>query len=229
MRTTLVVHIFAGVLGLLFGYIALSVAKGGSVHRRTGVWFVYVMLVLCVTGLTIAVVRDVAPKINVPVSLLTAYLIITALTTVRPPFAGSRGLAIGAMLVALAVATANFMFGFEFFAIGGKSRAMSVPFFLFGTVALLGSVGDFRVLRYGALQGARRLARHLWRMCFALFIASLSFFIGQAHVFPEPIRIMPLLALPMLTVLATMFYWLWRIRTRPFQPPRRMLLETEGT
>lgn len=51
-------------------------------------------------------------------------------------------------------------------------------------------------------------------MCFALAIAALSFFVGQAKVIPEPIRIMPLLALPVLAVLATMFYWLWRVRIR---------------
>jgi hypothetical protein len=51
-------------------------------------------------------------------------------------------------------------------------------------------------------------------MCFALFIAALSFFIGQAKVFPEPIRIRPLLALPVLVVLVTMFYWLWRVRIK---------------
>jgi hypothetical protein len=42
----------------------------------------------------------------------------------------------------------------------------------------------------------------------------LSFFIGQAQVFPRPIRIMPMLALPVLAVLLTMLYWLWRVRVR---------------
>ncbi|MDP9179520.1 MAG: hypothetical protein M3O61_17745, partial [Gemmatimonadota bacterium] len=78
----------------------------------------------------------------------------------------------------------------------------------------LGGAGDLRMLRSGPLRGARRIARHLWRMCFALFIAALSFFIGQSKVIPEPIRILPLLALPVLAVLVTMFYWLWRVRIR---------------
>jgi hypothetical protein len=64
------------------------------------------------------------------------------------------------------------------------------------------------------LRGVFRLARHLWRMCFALAIAALSFFIGQSKVFPKPIRIIPLLALPLLAVLVTMLYWLWRVRVR---------------
>jgi hypothetical protein len=51
-------------------------------------------------------------------------------------------------------------------------------------------------------------------MCFALLIASLSFFIGQAKVIPEPIRIMPLLAMPMLIIAMMMIYWMWRVRLR---------------
>lgn len=88
------------------------------------------------------------------------------------------------------------------------------PFVMFGVAGLLASVGDVRMLRTGPLRGAFRLARHLWRMCFALFIAAISFFIGQAQVFPEPIRNRALLALPVLAVLVTMFYWLWRVRVK---------------
>jgi NTP pyrophosphatase (non-canonical NTP hydrolase) len=51
-------------------------------------------------------------------------------------------------------------------------------------------------------------------MSFALFIAALSFFIGQAKVIPEPIRIGPLLTLSLVAVLATMLCWLWRVRVR---------------
>jgi uncharacterized membrane protein len=212
---TYVVHILAGILSLLFGYVALYSAKGSRLHRKSGMLFVYVMLTVCVAGLAMAVVRGVAPAINVPAALLTAYLAITALTTVRPLAAGSRWLDIGAMLVALAVGLASLTFGFEAIADGGMRNGMpAFPFFMFGVVGTLASVGDVRMMRSGVPKGTPRLARHLWRMCFALFIASLSFFIGQAHVFPKPIRIPGLLALPVLAVLVTMLYWLWRVRIR---------------
>ena len=71
-----------------------------------------------------------------------------------------------------------------------------------------------RMMRSGPLQGAKRLARHLWRMCFALFIAALSIFIGQADVIPEQFRNRGFLALPVLAVLVTMLYWLWRVRRK---------------
>jgi hypothetical protein len=85
---------------------------------------------------------------------------------------------------------------------------------MFGVVALIAVAGDLRVIRGRAVEGGARIARHLWRMSFALFIAAMSFFIGQARVIPQPIRIMPLLALPVVAVLATMGYWLWRVRRK---------------
>jgi uncharacterized membrane protein len=215
MRITYFIHILAGTLGIVSGFVALYATKGARLHRQIGMVFVCAMLTTSLFGVMIAAVRGVAPAVNVPAALLTAYLVITALLTVRPPLAGSRWLAPGLMLLALGVGLASLTFAVEAFAAGGKRNGMpAFPFVMFATVGLLASAGDLRVMRTGALRGAPRLARHLWRMCFALFIAALSFFIGQSKVFPEPIRILPLLALPVLVVLVTMFYWLWRVRIR---------------
>lgn len=215
MRMTLVVHIIAGSLGIISGFVALYTTKGATLHRRAGMVFVCVMLTMALTGMTIAAVRGVAPAVNVPAALITAYLVITSLATVRPPGVGARALSIGAMLFALATALVTLTFAYEAIANGGMRDGMpAFPFIMFGLIGLLGAGGDIRVLRSGALRGPHRLARHLWRMCTALFIATLSFFIGQSQVFPEPVRIMPLLALPVLAVLVTMFYWLWRVRIK---------------
>ncbi len=217
MTATYAVHIIAGCLSLIAGYIALYSTKGMPLHRRSGVVFVYAMLTMCLFGTTIATFRGVAPAVNVPAGVLTAYLVITALTTVHPASpAMSRWLHPTLMIVALAVGIADVVFMFEAFGSpDGKRHGMpAFPFIMFGFVGILGAAGDVRMMRSGPLQGVARLRRHLWRMSFALFIAALSFFIGQAKVFPKPIRILPLLAMPMLVVLVTMFYWLWRVRAR---------------
>ena len=215
MTMTYVVHIVAGSLGLITGYIALYAAKGGSLHRRSGRAFVYAMLTMCFFGTVIAAVRGVAPALNIPAGVLTAYLAATALITVRPPFAAQRWLNPLLMLVAFAVGMTCMTFAFQAFANGGKRNGMpAFPFIMFGVVGLLAGVLDARMIRARTLDAVRRLRRHLWRMCFALFIAAMSFFIGQAQVIPEPIRIRPLLAMPVLAVLVTMFYWLWRVRFR---------------
>jgi hypothetical protein len=84
-----------------------------------------------------------------------------------------------------------------------------------GAVALLAAIGDARIMRFGLPRGGPRLARHLWRMCFALFIAAGSFFSIRervAKILPEPFTTGPMRALPILLLFGTMFFWLWRVR-----------------
>jgi uncharacterized membrane protein len=218
MQLSLVAHIIAGGIGILSGFVALYAMKGARVHRKSGTVFVYAMIVMALLGATMAVVRNKAPAGNVPVAFLTMYLVITALTTVRQRGAESRRLDFGLMLVGSAITLVFFTIGSIAIANpAAVQRFPAAPFFVFGAIALLASVGDIRLIRSGgvqAIRGAPRLARHLWRMCTALLIATFSFFLGQAKVFPKPIRIYPLLAIPPLVVLAVMLYWLWRIRVK---------------
>lgn len=219
MRLDLVIHILAGAVGILAGYVALSTAKGATVHRKSGMVFVYAMITMALMGSTMAVVRNVAPGANAPIGLLTAYLVITGLTTTRPPSAESRWRDRALMVLVLALSVTLLTFGVEAITNPeGKLYGMpSFPFFIFAAIGLLAAIGDLRLIRAGGnrgIRGAPRLARHLWRMSTALLIAAFSFFLGQAKVIPKPIRIIPLLAIPPLVVFAALLYWLWRVRLR---------------
>jgi hypothetical protein len=59
---------------------------------------------------------------------------------------------------------------------------------VWASVAFLSAAGDVRMLVRGGVFGAHRIVRHLWRMCFALFIAAASFFLGQLKAFPASLR-----------------------------------------
>ena len=220
MRATeLAVHIIAGALGILSGFVALSVSKGATSHRKSGMVFVYSMVTMGLMGATMAAQRRVAPAANIPVGLLTTYLVITGLVTVRSTPVRSRWTEIVLAAVAIVVTLTVFGFGFAVLASPtGKLYGMpAFPFLIFGAIGLLASVGDVRLIRAGGARAIRRvprLARHLWRMSVALLIAAFSFFLGQAKVIPKPFRIYPLLAIPPLIVLAALLYWLWRIRFR---------------
>jgi hypothetical protein len=89
---------------------------------------------------------------------------------------------------------------------------------VFGVAALLAVRGDLRVLRLGALTGSRRLTRHLWRMCMALWFATASFFLGPRRrvemILPDAIVVTPVIVIPVITVLLMMGYWIWRLRSR---------------
>jgi hypothetical protein len=173
------------------------------------------MLTMCTMGGILAIAHNAAPSINLPAALITGSMVITGLTTVRPVSSVTRGLDLFATLVTLSVGLVNITYAVQAFANGGTRDGIpAFPFVLFGTAGILATIGDVRIMRSGPLRGTRRVARHLWRMSFALLVAALSFFIGQAKVIPKPIRIMPLLAMPLLAVIVTMFYWMWRVRVR---------------
>ncbi|MDF2771995.1 MAG: hypothetical protein K0S86_1489 [Geminicoccaceae bacterium] len=120
------------------------------------------------------------------------------------------------MLLALGVGTASLALGFVTLAsaTGTMDGLPPFPFFMFGVTGLLASIGDMRVLRSGGVRGSARLVRHLWRMCWALWIAAASFFLGQADELPEAVRIPALLAIPVVIPVLAMLYWLWRVRVR---------------
>src|SRR5712664_1747013 len=101
MGVILGVHTLAAGLGLVFGCVALYAAKGATLHRESGILFVYAILAMSLTGAGMAAFK--ANVGNVVAGLLTAYLVITALITVRPPTAALRRVEVGAMLIALAL------------------------------------------------------------------------------------------------------------------------------
>jgi uncharacterized membrane protein len=210
MSLTTVVHILAGGLALLAGYTALFTRKGAATHRRSGRVFVYAMVVMALTGAAMAALHGV--RTDALMGLLTIYLVVTGLTTIRRPGLRTRLVDGAAMALGLAVGGALLALGLTG---GDPASEMPAPmFFVFATVALSAGLADVRVFRSGTVPAARRLSRHLWRMGFGLFIAATSFFLGQADIFPAALRNPALLGLPVLVVLGAMAYWLWQVRLR---------------
>ena len=215
MSAIYAVHIAAGALALIAGYVPLFSPKGGPTHRRVGMLFVYSMLVMTTVGAVIALRFHRLAEVNVPAALLTSYLVITGVVTVRTPSWWSRRLDVALMLVAVALALADLRLAVLALAAGGSRNGIPAgPMLMFVAMGFLGVAGDVRMLRAGAPRGSARIARHLWRISLALLIAAMSFFFGQAKVIPKAIRIGPLLAVPQLLVLIVMLYWLWRVRAQ---------------
>jgi uncharacterized membrane protein len=208
------IHIAAGGLALVLGAVALLVKKGGTIHRRSGLLFVCAMLVM---GISASILG------NVLGGLMPVYFVGTALTTVRPVSPWTRRINVAALTVAVGLALGGIGRGVEAFN-SPRGFLNGVPFqmhFFLATVIILAAAGDVRVMRFGMPRGGPRLARHLWRMCFALFIAAGSFFSVRervAKILPEPFTTAPMRTLPILLLFGAMFYWLWRVRGRRTLP-----------
>jgi uncharacterized membrane protein len=222
MRTMeLIVHISAGGVALLTGALALWSIKGGRLHRKAGIIFVYAMLVMAAIGMYMAATRNLGPAVNIPAGVTVTYLVVTALTTVRPPSMWSRRLdRIGTLLALLVGIGSNGLGVMVATSPTGKLQGIpAFPFFMFGTFGLLALTGDIRMRRRianggPAFAGKQRIARHLWRMGAAMWIATMSFFVGQAKVFPKEVRSSGVLAIPVLAVTVTVIYYVWKYRRK---------------
>jgi len=208
------IHVLGGLTALVAGAIALYALKGAPLHRRSGMIFVYAMLVMASTGTLMSIVHlNVG---NVMAGTLTLYLVFTALLAVRRPALEFRRIDAVAMLAALAVGLGATTLGVAAArSATGTMHGIPPPvYFMFGTVAVLATFGDLRVMRGWRTHGGFRIKRHLWRMCFALFIATASFFLGPSRRLPAFLRGSPLRPIPVLLVLLVMFFWLARLSFR---------------
>jgi hypothetical protein len=88
-------------------------------------------------------------------------------------------------------------------------------YFILGSIALLSTAGDIRMLMRGGISGTPRLVRHLWRMCFGLFIASASLFLSRPRLFPAILNKTYVITLLGFLPLIMMIFWLFRVRYKP--------------
>jgi hypothetical protein len=212
--TILILHISAGGIAILSGAAALLFRKGSRRHRLAGNVFFVSMLTLSAIGACVA--AFLPDRGSAVAGAFAFYLVATAWVTVRRLEGRIGVFEWGALLCALGIAVAAASLGWQGAnspkgLIDPKGQTYETAYF-FAALAALGAAGDLKVILRRGLCGAQRIARHLWRMCFALFIAAGSFFLGQQQVFPTSVRGSPFLFVPVVAVLAVMIFWLARVR-----------------
>jgi hypothetical protein len=221
----LIGHICAGTLGLLSGTAAMSFRKGSPRHVLTGRVFVASMLTMAVAAVYLAIVRH-QPN-NIGGGILTFYLIGTAWLTAKRRDGETSRFDWVVLLIPLALGVLTWMNGIKIVRSGAGSQdgvPVGMTFFM-GSVMLLAAAGDIRMLVGPGVLGAKRIARHLWRMCFGLFIAAGSFFLGPSN---RPLRLLSAVGLgqhlpptlfsttlySVLTVLPLIMLIFWLVRVR---------------
>ena len=210
----LVFHVLAATIALAAGSVAIVARKGSVWHRRSGVVFVYMMIAMGLAGVGIAVYEG---KTDVAAGALTAYLVFTAWTAIRPLAEGARRIDIALMLLAWIFAIGTWIEAVETLGMPGMKRD-GVPAgmqFFFAIVITCAAVGDVRLIR-GGITGTRRLARHLWRMSFGLWIATGSFIAQLVRMpfMPDWMRSIPVILVLAAGPLVLLVYWMWRVRLR---------------
>lgn len=210
------VHISAGLLTLVTGAAAMTFRKGSPMHRRAGNAFFVSMLILAALGVLLALAPT--PNMGTIMGGTTAfYMVATAWATVI-----RREGAIGRFEIVAAVAGSVITAGAMSLGIqallSSNGRVYGYPalmYFIFGSILLLATALDWRMIARGGLTGTARTTRHLWRMSLAFFMATGSFFFGQPKFVPEVLRDTGLYIVAGLLPVGLMIYWLIRVRVVP--------------
>lgn len=212
LTTLLVVHIAGGAIGLASGLVAMIARKGGPQHARAGTWFFGSMMLMATSAAILAAVEP--DKLSLLSGVLTGYLVFSSWRTARrgknrASFADWAALGValaccGAYAQGAAAASA---------APSGTSDGFPAAAFLaFGALAGLGIVTDLLTYLRPTPAYRSRIARHLWRMCVAYFLAATSLFLGQQDDVFWFMAGSPLLFVPSIATLLFMAYWLVRNR-----------------
>lgn len=210
----LIFHIGVGTICLLSGFAALMFKKGSRPHRTAGKIFGITTVAAATSAIYLAIFTP-EKMISVIGGTIALYLVVTGwLTVARKPSTRSVLIDFGLLLIPLAAGIGALSLGLE--AAGSESgmkQGLSAGAYYFWASTAAVCVGlDVKVILGGGVSGSARISRHLWRMCFALFIAEAALVLGQQEVFPELLRATYLLFAPLLLMLGAMVFWLFRVR-----------------
>lgn len=204
---SLYVHVAAAGIALLAGFAALVARKGSAVHKKAGRLFVVTMIVMAVPAVGLA--YEAGKPFDALSGLITIYMVLSSMLTFRSI---TKRASIALTLLAL-VCVSGYL-TVEVGALFTGVRATDAPpgaGYIFATVLGLAVWGDFRRLS-NPLPHGRLVIRHLWRMNFALLLATLSFFGARPHLFPEWMQSSGALIFLSFAPLMVMAYWRIKLR-----------------
>jgi hypothetical protein len=212
-------HIGGGTVGLFSGIVAAVAAKGGRAHRAAGKVFVVAMLIMAAGACYLAVAIP-NQAVNFVIGIFAFYLVATGwLAAHHAP--GTIGIGEKIGLGAALLLCAPFL-AVSFQIVSGvtliKSKmplegAVAVAVLTFTTVTLIAAISDLRVVLRGGIAGPARIARHLWRMCVGLALATGSAFTnGLPHLLPTVFPPSNWLLLPQLIPVLLLAFWMIRVR-----------------
>jgi len=206
MKAILIIHIAAGLAAILLGAFAVAVRKGGRAHVSTGTGFAVAMLMLGITAVILEPFRT--PPGSPMAGIMVCYFVATSWMTARRRDGTAGWFEILACVAALGLGATMLWGGVT----GATTPAGPGPVFAIAGLCLLAGLGDLNVVLRKRLSPRQRISRHLWRMCFAFFVATGSFFLGQQKIMPVAVRGSPILFILAFAPFAVMLFWLIRLR-----------------
>ncbi|BBN82505.1 hypothetical protein PA25_24900 [Pseudoalteromonas sp. A25] len=209
--TVLYVHILFGAIAVIAGYVALFTKKGKARHIQFGNWFVVTMILMAISGVVIAYLMPMI--ITVFAGLYTMYLVLTGVGVFKLADKRRSYYNIAMMITSLLIGLSSLVCAYwaAQSETGLYQRVSIEPYIMFGVLPLISAILDIRYMRVQTLTSKMRISRHVWRMCFAMFIAVGSF-VGQGlKSAPEAVANFVLVEYADAIILLIMLYWLIKV------------------
>lgn len=91
--------------------------------------------------------------------------------------------------------------------------AILIAIYSFTGILVIAVISDAKLVLTGNISGSARIARHLWRMCLGLALATGSAFTnGLARVLPGPYHVPTLFFYPQFVPILLLIFWMIRVR-----------------
>ncbi len=204
------IHAPAGTVVLVTAVFAMFVKKGSARHRKAGSWFTVSMMVMLVSGIAAAYLKNSLD--DMMLGALVMYTVFTAWLAAHHK-QNEPGLM---EVIALIWVTG---FAITAFSISMGWREVEAPFayLMWGGLAILFALGDIRNLYHSGLSGIQRIIRHVWRIGFSLVWAALAFtdkivkMMGANLKSMQEEQLLLIVAIPTMLILITILYWIIKI------------------
>ena len=208
----LVFHITVATTGMLSGVGAMAFTKGSQKHRTSGKVFAISMMLMGLSAMYLAALKSI--MLSVLGGALMVYLVATAWLAVKPQWQKIPFVGLTTLLFSLLIGFGYFYAGM---AAAGSESGLSkdgLPpgvFYFFGSISLIAVACDIKRLFAQNNHFAPHIIQHVWRIGFAMFMATASLFLGQSQVFPAALQTIILLMSPVLSVMLFFVFWLIKV------------------
>jgi hypothetical protein len=204
------IHTPAGTVVLVTAVVAMFVKKGSARHKKAGSWFTVSMMVMLVSGIAAAYLKNSID--DMMLGVIVMYTVFTAWLTVHHKKNEPGLMEIAALIWVIGFAVTAFSIS-----MGWREVQAPIAYVMWGGLAILFALGDIRNLYHSGLSGTQRIIRHVWRIGFSLVWAALAFtdkivkMMGANIKSMQGEQLLLIMGIPTMLILITTLYWVTRI------------------
>jgi hypothetical protein len=184
IRTLLVLHIIAGFLALVTGFVASITAKGKTRHRQSGRWYFWGMTVVFITATVIGVLRE--RWFLFMVGFFSYYLVVRGyrILYLKKLGAGQKAAWLDWSIVAIAMTFGLSLVGWSVLGAGGGIATVAL---VFGLICMAFAAADIRLFVNGPKLKTHWITGHIVSMGAGYIATWTAFVVTNVHFLPTAV------------------------------------------